>query len=56
MCLGVKGKIIKILNPEKAIVEFEKGIKREVNISLINNVSIGDFVIIHVGFAIEKFR
>ncbi len=56
MCLGVKGKIVKILDSEKAIVEFEGGIKREIDVSLIKEVSIGDFVIVHVGFAIEKVK
>jgi len=56
MCLGVKGKIVKILDSEKAIVEFEGGIKREIDISLIKEIDIGDFVIVHVGFAIEKVK
>ncbi|MBU0636992.1 MAG: HypC/HybG/HupF family hydrogenase formation chaperone [Patescibacteria group bacterium] len=50
MCLAIPGKIIKI-NKEKAIVDFNN-IQKEINISLIK-VKIGDYVIVHAGFAIE---
>ena len=51
MCLAIPGKIIKI-NGEKAIADFN-GIRKEINISLVK-VKIGDYAIVHAGFAIEK--
>jgi hydrogenase expression/formation protein HypC len=54
MCLAVPAKIKKILeNREYAIVDYGDGITRKVNISLVN-VSQGDYVVVHAGFAIEK--
>jgi hydrogenase expression/formation protein HypC len=32
------------------------GIERDVNLSLVDKPQIGDYVIIHAGFAIEKFN
>ncbi|MBI4811876.1 HypC/HybG/HupF family hydrogenase formation chaperone [Candidatus Falkowbacteria bacterium] len=51
MCLAIPGKIIKI-NGERAIADFN-GIKKEINISFVS-VNIGDYVVVHAGFAIEK--
>ena len=52
MCLAIPGKVMHI-EGETAIVEIA-GLKKEVNISLINNLKIDDYVIIHSGCAIEK--
>ncbi|MDY0302192.1 MAG: HypC/HybG/HupF family hydrogenase formation chaperone, partial [Candidatus Moranbacteria bacterium] len=46
------GKIKKITG-QNAIVDFD-GIEKEINISLVGDVKIGEFVIVHAGFAIEK--
>lgn len=54
MCVGVPMKMVEINYPS-GIAEA-KGVKRNVGLQLIpeNEVKIGDYVIIHVGFAIEK--
>ena len=52
MCLAFPGKIKKITG-QNAIVDFD-GIEKEINISLVGDVKIGEFVIVHAGFAIEK--
>jgi hydrogenase expression/formation protein HypC len=51
MCLAIPGKIIKIKG-QLATVNF-RGVKKEVNVSLIE-AKIGDYVMVHAGFAIEK--
>ncbi|MCD6578209.1 HypC/HybG/HupF family hydrogenase formation chaperone [bacterium] len=51
MCLAVPIKIIEV-NDIKAIGEIE-GVKREVNVSLIPEVKIGEYVLLHAGFAIQ---
>lgn len=52
MCLAVPGRVERI-EGRKGVVDFE-GAKRKVDISLIENCTVGDFVIVHAGFAIEK--
>ena len=55
MCIAVPGKIIK-LNEDKthATVDFG-GITRKVNSQLIaDDVTLGDYVLIHTGYAIQK--
>jgi len=54
MCLAYPMKIVKIQG-NLATVEAE-GIKRDVNIEFLKKAKIGDFVMVHAGFAIEKFN
>ena len=52
MCLGVPGKIIEI---KKNIAKVDVGgFLREISIELCPEVSIGEYVLIHTGFAIQK--
>lgn len=51
MCLAIPGKILKI-KKQFAEVDFQ-GVQKEINISLVD-VKIGEYVMVHAGFAIEK--
>ncbi len=52
MCLAVPGKVIELIDANYAKVDFG-GITRRVGISLIENISLEDYVIVHAGYAIE---
>ena len=52
MCLGVPGKIIEI---KKNVAKVDVGgFLRDISIELCPEVSIGEYVLIHTGFAIQK--
>ncbi|MHA1648974.1 MAG: HypC/HybG/HupF family hydrogenase formation chaperone, partial [Candidatus Helarchaeota archaeon] len=51
MCLAIPGKIIKV-EGDYAKVDFG-GVTRRVGISLLENVTENDYVIVHAGYAIE---
>ena len=53
MCLAIPGKVIKI-EGEHAIIDYG-GNRRKANISLVD-VKVGDYVIVHAGFAIQKLN
>ena len=54
VCLAIPGKIIKIDEmDDSATIDYGDGTKRMINISLVD-VKIGDYVLVHAGFAIEK--
>ena len=57
MCLGIPGEVIEILpeRPDLARVNVS-GVRRAINIGLLENevVEPGDWVLIHVGFALSK--
>lgn len=52
MCLAIPMKIKKI-NGSEATGEAG-GIERDIRIDLIEHVAVGDYVMVHAGFAIEK--
>ena len=61
MCLGIPGQIIEITDAEKQLAKVDvSGIKREINIACIINAEhpvdacVGDWVLVHVGFAMSR--
>ncbi len=56
MCLGVPGKVVEIYeenNVRMGKVDFD-GIKKEVCLAYLPDIQIGDYTIVHVGFAITQ--
>ena len=57
MCLAIPGKIISITNQLDETFRFGKvsfgGIMKEVNLCMVPEASIGDYVLVHVGVAIS---
>jgi hydrogenase expression/formation protein HypC len=55
MCLAIPGKIVEIVDEENQIAKVEVGgVKRNINIGMLDDLRIGDYVLIHVGFAMSK--
>ncbi len=52
MCLAIPSKIVKIENTIGTI--DAGGVKKEISLLLLENARIGDYVIVHAGFAIHK--
>ena len=52
MCLAIPGKVVE-LRGLIAIVDYG-GVRREVRVDFVPDVKVGDYVIVHTGFAIEK--
>ena len=54
MCLAIPSKVVELLEGNQAIVDT-MGTKRIVSLELLqDSVSVGDYVLVHVGFAISK--
>ena len=55
MCLAIPGKIVEIVDPENQIAKVNVGgVKRNVNVGMLDDVIVGDYVLVHVGFAMSK--
>lgn len=52
MCLAIPGKVKKILCDHTAEIEIG-GIIKNASLDLIPQVAVGDYVLLHAGFAIE---
>ena len=55
MCLAIPGKIVEIVDEENQIAKVEVGgVRRNINIGMLDDTRVGDYVLIHVGFAMSK--
>ena len=57
MCLGIPGQIVEGVDPANCIAKAEvSGVRRAVNVALLadDGIDVGDWVLIHVGFAMSK--
>lgn len=53
MCLALPARIEQITDPENAIVNLG-GVRKSVSLALVDDVAVGDYVIVHVGYALQK--
>lgn len=52
MCVAIPAKVVKIYEGE-SLVDFGK-IKKKVNTFFIEDIQVGDYVLVHAGCAVEK--
>jgi len=53
MCLGIPGRIVRFEEPTRATVDTV-GVARVVDTSLLDDLAVGDWVVVHLGFALSK--
>ncbi|WP_338031289.1 HypC/HybG/HupF family hydrogenase formation chaperone [Candidatus Terasakiella magnetica] len=46
-------KVVEILEGDMAVIELG-GVKKTISLGLVEDVSAGDYVIVHVGYALSK--
>ena len=55
MCLAIPGEIVEILAGRQDLAKVDvAGVRRAVNIGLLDGAGVGDWVLVHVGFAMSK--
>ena len=55
MCLAIPGQVVALVDEANQLAKVEvAGVRRTVNIGLLGGAGVGDWVLIHVGFAISK--
>lgn len=53
MCLAIPARVVELLADDRARIELS-GVQKDVSLALVEDVSVGDYVIVHVGFAIGR--
>ena len=53
MCLAIPARIEELTTPGNAIVNLG-GVRKEISLALVDDAAIGDSVIVHVGYALQK--
>lgn len=57
MCLGIPGQIVALIDGDEQLARVEvTGVRRTINVGLFDEgeIGVGDWVLIHVGFAMSK--
>ncbi len=53
MCLAIPVRIVEIGAEDQAVADIG-GVRKEISLALVEGAAIGDYVIVHVGYAIAK--
>lgn len=53
MCLAIPARVAEILENELAVVELG-GVRKQISLAMVDGVAVGDYVIVHVGYAINR--
>ena len=53
MCLALPVRIVELRENELGIVDLG-GVRREISLAMVDDVQVGDYVIVHVGYALSK--
>jgi hydrogenase expression/formation protein HypC len=53
MCLAIPARIEQLTAPGCAIVNLG-GVRKEISLALVEDAAVGDYVIVHVGYALQK--
>lgn len=53
MCLAIPAQVVELRDADSALVDLD-GVRKEISLALVDGVVVGDYVIVHVGFALNK--
>lgn len=53
MCLALPARVLKLLDANMATVEVG-GVHKDISLGLLEGVAVGDYVIVHVGYALSR--
>jgi hydrogenase expression/formation protein HypC len=55
VCLGIPAQVVELLDPEAGIAKAEiSGVRREISLALCPEAQVGDWILVHVGFALSR--
>ena len=53
MCLAIPARVEQFTGEDSAIVNLG-GVRKEISLALVEDIAVGDYVIVHVGYALQK--
>lgn len=53
MCLAIPAQVVELHEGDEATITLA-GVKKRISIALVADVAVGDYVIVHVGYALQK--
>ena len=53
MCLALPARVVELLADDQALIELG-GVRKSCSLALVEEAAVGDYVIVHVGYALSK--
>ncbi|GAB4170958.1 MAG: HypC/HybG/HupF family hydrogenase formation chaperone [Rhodocyclaceae bacterium] len=53
MCLAIPVRVVELLDEDRARVDVG-GVRKDISLALVDDIRVGDYVIVHVGYALQK--
>ena len=53
MCLAVPARVVELLDGDDATIDVA-GVRKRISLALVDGVQAGDYVIVHVGYALNR--
>lgn len=53
MCLAIPALVVELRPDDGAVVDLA-GVRKEISLALVDGVAVGDYVIVHVGYALNR--
>lgn len=53
MCLAIPARVVELCEGDTCIVELD-GVRKQISLALVEEIAVGDHVIVHVGYALSR--
>jgi hydrogenase expression/formation protein HypC len=53
MCLAIPAEVVALKEGDSATVSFG-GVRKNISLALVEDVAVGDYVLVHVGYALQR--
>ena len=53
MCLAIPARVVAMPDIDTAVIDVD-GVRKQISLALVDGVSVGDYVIVHVGYALTR--
>ncbi len=53
MCLAIPARVVALPEPDTALIDVD-GVRKRISLALVDAVAVGDYVIVHVGYALAR--
>jgi len=55
MCLALPARVVALLEPDDALIDVD-GVRKRISLALVDGVAPGDYVVVHVGYALTRLH
>jgi hydrogenase expression/formation protein HypC len=53
MCLAIPARVVEILPEAEGVIDVG-GVRKRISLELVTGIDVGDYVIVHVGYALQR--